>query len=278
MPYQGRALSDDKCLIAMAIHLRQICLIADRLPPAVKQLSEVLSIQVCHVDPAVGKFGLENAVLAAGTKFIEVVAPVQANTAVGRFLERRGGNGGYMIICQVPSLEEQAEVRARAVAKGVRLAFESDRNTWNIMQLHPADMGAAFLEVDWDEEADMNGNWAPAGGKDWRNTRCTDRVSDIVAAELQSDDPEALAKRWAAVLGLQLERCGEDINNGVPTIALANADLRFVQARDGRGPGLGGLDLRVWDRALVLSQAEACGASVSGDQVMLCGTRFNLLD
>lgn len=256
----------------MTIHLRQICLVADRLAPAIDDLGEVFGVSACYVDPAVATFGLENTLLAVGTKFIEVVAPMRENTAAGRFLERRGGSGGYMVICQAPSLDEQAEVRARAAENGIRVAYEADLGTWNILQLHPADMGAAFLEVDWDEEADVTGNWQPAGGKGWKGTVSTGVVSDIVAAELQSDDPETLAQRWAAVAGLPLEH-----RSGLPTISLANADLRFVQARDGRGDGLGALDLRVVDRAHVLAHAEARGARVSDDQVMICGTRFHLL-
>lgn len=89
----------------MAIHLRQICLVADRLQPAIDELSAVFFIPTCHVDPAVEKFGLENTLLLTGSQFIEVVAPLQ-NSA--------------------------------------RIAYESDRDTWNIMQLHPADMGAAL--------------------------------------------------------------------------------------------------------------------------------------
>jgi len=58
------------------------------------------------------------------------------------------------------------------------------------MQLHPRDMGAAFFEVDWDEEADMTGNWHPAGGKGWRDAVATEIVSDIVAVELQGEKPE----------------------------------------------------------------------------------------
>lgn len=257
----------------MALHLRQICLVAETLDPAVKTLSEVFSIPVCHVDPGVAKFGLENSLLAVGTKFLEVVAPVQEKTAAGRFLERRGGDGGYMVICQLPSLAEQAELRQRAARNKVRVAFESDRGSWNIMQLHPGDMGAAFLEVDWDEEADAVGNWQPAGGKSWMDAVDTDVISDIVAVELQGEDPAALAQRWSAVMGLTLEQ-----RDGVPTISLANADVRFVHAEDGRGDGLGALDVRVTDRARLLDQAERSGVRVSDNQVVICGTRFNLVN
>lgn len=260
----------------MAIYLRQICLVAEKLAPAVDDLSAVLGIASCHVDPAVGKFGLENNLLRVGSQFIEVVAPspystLPEETAAGRFLKRRGGNGGYMVICQVPTLEEQAELRARATANQVRVAFESDRETWNIMQLHPADMGAAFFEVDWDQEADVTGNWHPAGGKDWQRVE-PGEVMSISAVELQSDDPMALAERWASVAGVAVNR-----SSAVPTVSLANAKLRFVADRDGRGPGLGGLELRVKDRNRIL-QADARGARIADDQVMICGTRFTLVD
>ena len=53
---------------------------------------------------------------------------------------------------------------------------------------------------------------------------------------------------------------------------------RFVEARDGRGPGLGGLDLAVADRAAVLGAARERGCYVSDEQVDVCGTRFYLHD
>jgi hypothetical protein len=46
----------------------------------------------------VGRFGLTNAVFAVGDTFVEVVAPTQPDTTAGRYLKRRGGDGGYMAI------------------------------------------------------------------------------------------------------------------------------------------------------------------------------------
>lgn len=257
----------------MTLHLRQICLVAQELAPVVDGLRKVFSIEPCHVDPGVSKFGLENTLLAVGSNFIEVVAPIQEATAAGRFLKRRGGDGGYMVICQVPTRAEQEQVRQRAADNQVRVAYDSDRGDWHIMQLHPADMGASFLEVEWDSQADMTGNWHPAGGTHWKDTVCRDVVSDITAAELQSDDPETLAQRWAAVVGLPLRQ-----DEGALTIQLANAHLRFVQARDGRGEGLGGIDVRVKDRARLLDQAERAGVRVSNDLIVMSGFRFHLVN
>ncbi|MBT7756607.1 MAG: hypothetical protein HN732_04725, partial [Rhodospirillaceae bacterium] len=68
------------------LRLRQICLVAHELAPAVDDLCEVLGLATCHHDPAVGAYGLENALLPVGTNFLEVVAPTESGTAGGRYL------------------------------------------------------------------------------------------------------------------------------------------------------------------------------------------------
>jgi hypothetical protein len=57
---------------------------------------------------------------------------------------------------------------------------------------------------------------------------------------------------------------------------LENASVRFVEATDGRGEGLGGVDIAVPDRARLLTAAARRGCKVGDDQVMICGVRFNL--
>ena len=61
-------------------------------------------------------------------------------------------------------------------------------------------------------------------------------------------------------------------------MALNNVGIRFVEATDGRGYGLGGLDLVVADRARILSAARERDAYISDDEVRVCGVRFRLLD
>lgn len=238
----------------MAVHLRQICLVAGDLTSAIDPLRAAFGLPVAHIDPAVGKYGLENTLLTVGSQFLEVVAPVEDNTAAGRFLDRRGGDGGYMVICQADSATEQDRVRANARAAGVRQAYFSDRGDWNICQFHPGDMGAAFLEVDWDTACDVTGRWMPAGGTDWPGDAGAGAFTFV---ELQGADPAALAARWAAVLGV-----GVGAEDGVPVVELANATLRFVPARDGRGPGLSALGMRL--------------AGLAPCQQVICGTRFEV--
>ena len=85
--------------------------------------------------------------------------------------------------------------------------------------------------------------------------------------------PPALASRWGDATGRPVSRDAA----GNPQVALDNATLRFVVASDGRGEGLGGLDVAVQDRDRLLAAAEARDCRMSDDLVMVCGVRFNLL-
>ena len=75
------------------------------------------------------------------------------------------------------------------------------------MQLHPADTGGAFFEMDQmtgPTGDDVGGAWTPAGSY-WEPYVCTDRVSSIAAAELQSPDPQRLAERWSQIAEIDLD-------------------------------------------------------------------------
>ena len=257
----------------MTIQLRQICLVARELRPVIDDLTDVLGIHACFVDPGVGTFGLENTLMCVGRNFLEVVAPIEENTAGGRYLDRRGGDGGYMVICQADSKESQQAVRQRALDNGIRIAHETARENWNICQIHPGDMIASFFEIEWVPPNDFNGNWMPAGGLGWEDKVDQSRTIDYCAVELQGNDPVELAGRWGKVAGVPIDRKGD-----VLSMRLNNVDIRFVEATDGRGPGLGGLDITVADKAAILERAKARGAYISDDQVILCGTRWNLID
>ena len=94
------------------MRLRQIALVAKDLAAARADISAVLGIDYAYDDPGVGKYGLHNAVFPIGDTFLEVVSPKEAGTTAGRLLQKRGGDGGYMVILQVDDLE-QARARVR---------------------------------------------------------------------------------------------------------------------------------------------------------------------
>ena len=252
------------------IRLRQIALITDDLEAAVAALSSVLGLaEGFRDDHLEDLFGLRNCLLPIGDQLLEVCATVKPGTQGARYLQRRGA-GGYMVILQA---EPHAPLRERVAAMGLRVIAERATAAYHFLQLHPRDTGGAMLEIDWHAGGDTPERpWTHAAGTNWRAAIRTGRVAAIAAAELQSADPGALAARWGAILGLPVRRDGEALS-----IDLDGATLRFVAAADGRGEGLGGLDLQATDSDAVLAAARAQGAPVEDGIVHLAGIRLRLV-
>ena len=206
------------------------------LDATVAELGDVLGLAVAYNDPGVATFGLRNAVLPVGNQFIEVVSPTREGTAGGRQLERLGGDGGYMVICHT---DEQPDVRSRAQELGVRIVLDHDDHGYRIMQLHPADTGGSFLEIDFQPGGeDPGGPWTPAGD-DWQRARRTHRVDGISGVTVQSRHPAATASRWRDITG-----CDLDDN----VLRFDNAVVQFVE---GDPDVLTEVTLTATDRSLV---------------------------
>lgn len=248
------------------MRLRQVALVARALDAVVADCCAVLGIEVAFRDPDVAVFGLANAVMPIGDAFLEVVSPVAAGTTAGRFLDRRGGDGGYMVIVQTDDL---AADRRRLADLGVRVVFEATFDDISCAHLHPRDVGGAILSLDVARPPE-SWRWA---GPTWRAAVRTEVSAAIVGVELQADDPVALAERWGAILG-RVPSAPDA--GGAITIALDDGAIRFVPRRDGRGDGIAALEVRMRDRPRALAAAHARGLAVEGDAVALGGVRLRL--
>lgn len=245
------------------MRLRQIALVGADLEAARAEIIDVLGLGAAYADPGVGKYGLHNAVWPVGDTFLEVVSPTQGGTTAGRLLDKRNGDGGYMVILQT---EDLAGARARVAEKGVRIADQFDGKGVSFTHLHPKDVGGAIVSIDWMEPRER-WEW---GGPDWRANVKTDTSLEIIGAEVQSDDPAAMAKRWGEVLGLTLGDSGL-------SLGLAGGEIRFVKAADGRGAGLRAFDVKVRDPAGVKARAGRRGAVNAAGEITLCGTQVRLV-
>ncbi len=257
----------------MWLRLRQIALVAHELEPVQKALIDVLGVKVCFNDPGVGNFGLHNALFPVGSQFIEVVAPIDptVDTAGGRYLTRRGGDGGYMVITQC---DDKAPRRKRFEELGVRLVSDFAGKHFTNMQMHPKDTGGSFFEIDEMKGPgahDRDGPWHPAG-PDWK-AGATDDTRGIVAAEMQCDDPQAVGRRWAEIAEIDLTKDTAD----AAELVLDNATLRFVTCEDGRPEGLSAIDIATDRAAMILERADACDVRSGDDQVLIGGVRMNLV-
>jgi hypothetical protein len=188
-----------------ALRLRQAVLAVEELEPVAAALRAALGLQEPYRDPGVGEFGLENVVFALGDCFLELISPTRADTAAGRYLSRRGGDGGYMVIFDLEDLEG---ARSRAQELGVRTVWQIDLPDISGTHLHPADMRGAIVSLD---RSRPYGTWR-WGGPAWTGATGVGAPGRLAGITIAVADPEAVAARWAEVLGVTSN--GEDGEDG----------------------------------------------------------------
>jgi hypothetical protein len=246
------------------VRLRQICLVAPHLEPAVGDIAAIMGLNVCYRDGNVAKYGLENALLPVDTILLEVVAPLQPGTAASRFLDKTGGRGGYMAIFSCDDPDERGR---NAEAMGVRIANVIDHAPYRGVQLHPRDCRAAFIEFNHTKGSDdILGPYPPAG-PDWQRSIRKDLTRALKAVEIQSPDPDELARHWSRIIGIS---CGP-LADGVTGIALPNCTLRFAK---GDSDAMTGLTFRVTDIAAVRKSATTKGYAITDDAFRIAGVDF----
>ena len=200
-------------------------------------------------DPELEKLSMADATMPVSKDtYLEFIAPVSDTAAVTKWLTKIGGRGGYVLSVQHP--DPQA-VKARALARGIRVPVDVEAFGNPVVQLHPQDVGL-LLEVDgitdphawfWD---DINpGPESDAG------------VDEIVGVEVPVADPSAMAALWHDLLGLGTPAKDDEIQ-------LGGTWVRFVSG----GPSA------QWN--IVLRRADnAAGASVVPP--LLSGVTFELV-
>jgi hypothetical protein len=200
-------------------------IVAAELEPVAAALREALGLGEPFRDPGVGEFGLQNVVFPLGDCFIEVISPTQPGTAAGRWVERHGGDGGYMVLFDIEDLDG---ARARAAEAGVRTVWQIDLPDISGTHLHPADMRGAIVSLD---RSRPYGTWR-WGGPAWTGQTGAGAEGRLVAITVAVGDPAAVAARWAHVLGVPHSGGPE------PALALDGGEVSFVAAPEQRAEGL----------------------------------------
>jgi hypothetical protein len=210
------------------VRLRQAVLAANALEPVAAALRTALGLHEPYRDPGVGEFGLENVVFALGDCFLEVVSPTRADTAAGRYLSRRGGDGGYMVIFDLEDLEG---ARSRALERGVRVVWQIDLPDISGTHLHPADMRGAIVSLD---QSRPYGTWR-WGGPQWTGRTVTGAPGRLAGITLAVADPEATAACWGQVVGAPVS-AGDGADG--PLLRVQGGEVRFAAAASEREEGL----------------------------------------
>ncbi len=257
------------------LRLRQVCVVAPELDPAVDTIRDLFGLEVCFRDVNVAKYGLVNALFVFGHAFLEIVAPTRPGTAAQRFIERSGGRGGYMAIfdCSDPVAR-----RERALAQGVRVAHELDYPEFFGSQLHPRDCRATMLEFDQTVGGDpLDGAHHPAGHR-WHDFQRLDRVAAMPLIEISSPQPADLAAHWSRLIDRPVgpaTACGGlPADAGALQMAFDLGAARFVGGAPGSAECLSAVHVAVADPAAVMARARARGLPMSDNGIDWCGVRL----
>jgi hypothetical protein len=253
--------------------LRQVVFVCKDLESNAKELCETLGIDIAYRDPGVGKWGLANVVCPTGHDFLEIVSPTQEGTSAGRYIQRRKGDGGYMVILQVPDAIKERE---RITALGVRAVEKKDMAEYKYTHFHPSDTAGVLLSIDQTvapagTDAKL---WWPPASKDWLPHSKSNVTNGLGGVEIQAVDPDATAALWSKILNRPVE--GDIIRLD------DDGEIRFVPIADDRGPGVSAYDIKTVDRDAVLARARKRHhpqphIPSSPTQIELCGCRINLV-
>ena len=246
------------------MRIRQVALAASDLEKTDEILRRLFGCDESYADPEIIYFGLDNRLYTLGDCFLEVVSPVKPNTAAGRFLDRRGGDGGYMVIVQVENL---ALEQARLATTSIRTVFADDRGAAKAIHLHPKDVPGAIPSID---EMIPPESWLWAG-EGWEQ-RAGRHVGRILAAEIRSIDPHETGQRWAEAYGLELLSSGGDWR-----IEMVSTEIRFTYDSEVLEPALMEIDFETIDLPAVCNAADEMGLKRDNHVVTVCGVDFNFM-
>ncbi|MFT5212223.1 MAG: hypothetical protein ACI9CE_003965 [Flavobacterium sp.] len=243
------------------MRLRQIALVATELEDTREQLFKLLGLKNDYADPGVAEFGLANSVMSIGDTFLEVVSPSKEGTTAGRLLTRREGDGGYMVLVQVPDLDFFTK---RTNDLKVRKIWEVELDDTRAFHLHPKDMGGAIVSID---EMLPVESWR-WGGPNWQNQSAL-HVKSITAVDIQATEPEKIARQWASVFDEEVKS-----NNDGWQISLDMGNINFIDVRDERGDGVCAVEFQCDEMTAIEEAAMSLGLKWQGDELVVCGTRF----
>lgn len=253
------------------MRLRQIAFAAHDLDAVLDQLDAAFGLRAGYKDPGIIHYGLRNIVIPLGGEFLEIVQPVQEGSSAGRYLARRGGDSGYMVILQA---EDALEHGARLAAAGVQIVDVIDHAEHQCSHFHPREFGGVLASIDaapgvadWRERDSF---WHPAG-HDWQQYK-TGLVQGIAAVDIASTNPAENAARWGGMLDAT-PRADAD---GSRIDLLRNGTIRFVSVGSDGVTGIVALDVIVSDARAVLARARAAGLEVDREAVHICNVAMRV--
>ena len=191
------------------MRLRQLVIATSEMDLLANSICDLFELKRTFSDPELIVFGLQNVIIPLGDTFLELVSPVKENTSAGRFLRKRGGDGGYMVIVDSVDLEKE---RKRLENVKMTIVWHENRKSDDIhgqsLHLHPKQVGGAILSID---SMNPRSSWLWAG-TDWEKDINKSLVSHLSGVNICGPNPDNLLSNWEKALGRQRSLGGNSIN------------------------------------------------------------------
>lgn len=189
--------------------LRQVVLLTSDLEGTLSTLRAAFGVPQGFRDvEGMAAIGFKHSVVGFDRTYVEVCEPSDPESPLGQKTKAKG-DSGFMVVVQV---KDSAAMVARAAGLGIEPIFVKDHHGSPISQWRPRDFGtlAEFDQINPEE----GWHFAPAV----YDARSTSVVDDIVALDISVEDPAAMARRWATVLGASVDEDGTSVDAGGRTI------------------------------------------------------------
>jgi len=200
------------------VRVRQLVIATSEMDLLADSICDLFELKRTFSDPELIVFGLENALIPLGDTFLELVTPVEENTSAERFLKKRGGDGGYMVIVDTLDLEKERE---RLKNAEIDIVWHENRETDGIngqsLHLHPKQVGGAILSID---NMSPPSSWLWAG-TEWEKDINKSLVSHLSGVNICSPHPDKLLSNWEKALGRKR-------SVGANSIDLSGSSINFI--------------------------------------------------
>ena len=249
------------------MRLRQLVIATSEIEVLADKICDLFELRKTFSDPELIVFGLENVLIPLGDTFLELVTPVKENTSAERFLEKRGGDGGYMVIVDSLDLEKE---RKRLETSKMDIVWHENRKADGIhgqsLHLHPKQVGGAILSID---NMNPKSSWLWAGSE-WEKDINKSLVSHISGVNICSPYPDNLLSNWEKALG---KKRFTDSNS----IDLEGSNINFVMNTHSQSEHLSAFQIHTLKKSHIQKRAVSRGF-FTNNNIHLGGIDFLLFE
>ena len=249
------------------MRLRQLVIATGEIDPLADTICDLFELRRTYSDPELIVFGLKNVLIPLGDTFLELVTPVKENTSAERFLKKRNGDGGYMVIVDALDLDKE---RKRLETVELDIVWHENRKTDGIhgqsLHLHPKQVGGAILSIDNMKPAS---SWLWAGRK-WEKDINKSLVSHFSGVNICSPNPDSLLSNWEKALGKKRSIGGNSIE-------LEGSNINFVVNSRSQSDYISAFQIHTVNRSVIEKRAASRGDLINNN-IHLGGVDFLLVE